>query len=301
MRGARAAAAALSLVTAILAADAALTALSSANRSRLLFPDLLVATLLATTAFLLQLRGRRWPALATVAAALLLLAWLPSSAHWTETAIRQAAGPCPPFSICKLQPPLSLAEAEGMHWLTTLSLALLLPATLAVATGIWALPETSCRAQPLAEGAYAIGAAAAAAAAFGPWLAGGPPFGLDDRAAFFTVFAELAAIAAFLALFAGARGRPLLSAGLGSLAGALLIFTAAGLPATDWFIYQFGQPQPCTGFDCPPAFSAVEEQARRLMIAFAAPAALLSLLGAALDARYRLGLNERSQRVEHPV
>ena len=301
MRGARPLAAALSAITALVTALAAFGAIAPGNRTALLFPDLLVVTLLAAASTALQLTRRRWPALATAAAGLVLLAWLPSSAHWTETAIKQAAGPCPPFSICKLQPPLSAAEAAALQWLTALSLAALLPATLATGAGILALPDTSCRPQPLSLAAFPIAALLAGAAALSPWLAGGPPFGFDDRAAFFTVFAELAALAAFLALLAGAHGRPMLSSALGAAAAALLVTTVAGLPFTDWFIYTFGQPQSCSGFFCPPAFNHVEERARLLMIAFATPAALLSTAGAAIDARYRYLVGVPGQRVEHPV
>jgi hypothetical protein len=294
-------AAALSVVTALAAADGAEAAVTAGNRAAQLFPDLLVAALLALAAAALLVLGRLWPGLGAAAFALLLLAWLPASAHWTETAIKEAAGPCPPFTICKLQAPLSIQESALLGWLTTLSLAALVPALLAVAAGIAALPETSCRPRLAAVTAFLLAAPLAGAAAAAPWLAGGPPYGFDDRAAFFTVFAEMAALGALLAALASARGRPLLSALLGAGALGLLLFTVAGLPFTDWVIAQLGQSQPCQGFYCPPAFDAVESRARLLMLLLAAPAALLAAAGVAVDGRYRLVLEGRRQGVQQPV
>lgn len=297
----RPAAAVLEVVCAAVAGAAAIAALTAGNRTTLLFPDLLLATLLALAAAVLLITGRIWPGLVAAGATALLLAWLPTSAHWTETAIEQAAGPCPPFTICKLQPPLSTDERASLVWLTTLSLGALAPAVLAAVSGILCLPETSCRPQWPALTAFVVAAPLAGLAALAPWLAGGPPFGFDDRVAFFTVFAGIAALAALFAATASARGRPQLSALLGAAAFCLLAFTVAGLPLTDWLISVFGQPQPCEGFDCPPAFTDVESRARLLMLVPAAAAAVAAGVGAAVDARYRLGMVARDQRVQHPV
>src|ERR671935_730719 len=244
-------------------------ALLGTNRATILFPDALVAAIFAIVAALTQLRGGIRAALFFGSVAAILLAWVPVSGHWIEVGIRSASGPCPPFAICKPVPPVSSDERATLYWTGALSLPGMCLATAGVALTLWAAGGGRSHGPLPAAGLFIGAAIAAFTAAVAPWLAGGPPFGFDDRASFFTVFAEMAGLGAAVAAVAAFRNLRLAAVVLALASAGLLVFIIIGLPFTERVITMMGQQLPfvCDNPPCErPGFNEVENAARTLML-----------------------------------